>query len=675
VVKVSVVKVLLKAKSHEKKGEILQAQKLYQAALQSFPKNKNLQQRLATLIKNNQSTSNQSPSQENINQLITIYEKGKFSDAVEQATIFTKKYPGTIVGWTILGISQNRLGKVFEASQTFKSLTKLHPNYADGFNNFGVTTQAQGRLEEALEAYHKALSLKPDYADAHYNMGNVLKEQGKLNEAVKAYNKALSLKPNAKIYNNKGIALREQCKLEKAIEAYNSALSLNPNYAEAFNNLGNVLKDQGKLNEAIKAYNKALSLNPNYAEAYNNSGNALREQGKLNEAIETYNKVLSLNPNYAEAYNNIGLVLQDQGKLNEAIEAYNKALSLNPNYAEAYNNMGLVLQDQGKLNEAIEAYNEALLLKPNFPDAVWNQSFALLSNGNFYTGWAQYEKRWERSNYIYTPLHSAKPKWEPNQGGRVLVWSEQGLGDLIMFSSIIPELCEQSEKLIIQTDERLIPLFKRSFSSDIIYYGVEEKISEQQYDYHIPIGSLPLHFRTNLKSFEKNSGAYLKADNLKADNLRSELLSDGSDNLIGISWHTTNRLKGAQNRNITLEQLTPILQLPKTKLISLQYGDVKKDIDSLFNNFNIKVYQVPEINNMKDIDDLAALITACDSIISIDNSTIHLAGALGKESKLLLPYSCDWRWPQGVSTSQWYSSVKLYRQTEIGNWDHVLRKL
>jgi tetratricopeptide (TPR) repeat protein len=673
--KISVVKVLLKAKSHEKKGEIAEAQKLYQIALQAFPNNKKLQQRLSTLNKNNQSISNQSPSQEIINQLISLYDQGQFTETEEQATIFTKKYPKTTIGWTILGMTQKHLGKIFEASKTFKNLTKLHPNYAYGFNNFGVTTQAQGNLNEAIEAYNKALSLKPDFAEAHYNMGNALKEHSQFDEAIEAYNKALSLDPNAEIYNNIGNALQEQSKLNEAIEAYNKALSLDPNYADAYNNIGLALQSQAKLDEAIEAYNKALLIKPNYADAYNNMGLALQDQNKLDEAIEAHNKALSLKPNHAEAYNNIGLALQDQGKLDEAIDTYNKALSLKPNHAEAYNNIGLALQDQGKLDEAIDTYNKALSLKQNFPDAHWNQSLALLAKGDFSKGWAQYEKRWERSNYTYVPFHSTKPKWKPNQGGRVLVWSEQGLGDLIMFSSIIPELYKQTKKLIVQTDERLIALYKRSFPSDIIYYGKEDKIPEEQYDCHIPIGSLPLYFRTNSQSFEKNKGPYLQANNIKADNLRSELLSDESSNLIGISWHSTNKLRGAQNRAIALKQLTHFLQLPHTKLISLQYGDVKKDIDNLFTDFGIKVHQVPEINNMKDIDGLASLITACDSIISIDNSTIHLAGALGKKSKLLLPYSCDWRWGRGLSTSYWYNSVELYHQTEIGNWNQVLSEL
>ena len=708
--KISVVKVLLKATSHEKKGEIAEAQKLYQAALQAFPKNKNLQQRLATLNKNNQPIPNQSPSQEALNQLINIYDQGKFTEAIEHAKIFTKKYPKVLIGWNILGIAQNHLGKVFEASQTFKNLTKHHPYNADGFNNLGYTTQIQGNLDEAIEAYKKALLLKPDYADVYYNMGNAFKEQGNLEKAVEAYNKALSIKPDyAVAYSNMGNALKEQGNLEKAIEAYKKALLLKPDYAGAYNNMGNALKEQGNLEKAIEAYKKALLLKPDYAGAYNNMGNALQEQGnlgkaieayklalllkpdyaeaynnigdtfqlqeKLDEALEAYKKALSLKPDYAEAYCNMGLVLYNKGNLDEALGAYNKALALRPDYTEVYNYMGLALDDKGKIDAAIETYAKALSLKPDHIDARWNQSLALLSKGDFGRGWKQYEERWERSNKIDLPYHSEKPRWAPNRDGRVLIWLEQGLGDLIMFSSIIPELYKQTKKLIVQTDDRLIPLFKRSFHSDIIYYGIKEKIPEDEYDYHIPIGSLPLYFRTDLQSFKKNNGAYLKANNIKVENLRSKLLSDGSKKLIGISWHSTNQLRGAQNRGITLKQLTPILQLPKTKLISLQYGNVKKDIDNLFTDYGIKIHQVSKIDNMKDIDGLASLITACDSIISIDNSTIHLAGALGKKSKLLLPYSCDWRWGRGLSTSYWYNSVKLYHQTEIGNWDQVLSEL
>tara|TARA_B110000908_G_scaffold163278_1_gene209693 strand:- start:487 stop:2517 length:2031 start_codon:yes stop_codon:yes gene_type:complete len=676
VAKISISKILSIGKSLEKSGDFAKAKNLYQVALKTFPNNKNLQQSLSALKKNKHLIIKQGQSQEDINQLIYVYDQGQLKSAIEQATALTKKHPEAVIGWNILGTAQNSLGKVFEASQTFKSLTELHPSYVDGFNNLGVTLQLLGKLDEAIEAYNKALSLKPDSADAYYNMGIALKEQGKLDEAIEAYNMSLLLNSdNPEAYNNMGIALKDQGKLDEAIEAYNKALCLKPDYAETCNNMGNALQCQGKLEEAIDAYNKSLSLKPNYAEAYNNKGTALKDLGKLDEAIEAHNKALSLRPEYLEAHFGMGNAFRDLGKLDEAIDAYNMVLSLNPNHTDAFNNKGIALQDQGETEKAIESYVKALSLKPEHTDAIWNQSLALLSKRDFKNGWLQYEKRWERSNNTKVILQSSKPRWKPNRLGRVLVWSEQGLGDLIMFSSIIPELYNQSKKLIIKTDERLIPIFKRSFPSDIIYYRTEEKVTEEQYDFHIPIGSLPLYFRKDLQSFKKNNGSYLKVDNHKVKNLRSELISDSYYNLVGISWHSTNHLRGAQNRAISLNKLAPILQVPKTKFINLQYGDVKKDINNLFTDYGIKIHQVSKIDNMKDIDGLASLIAACDSIISIDNSTIHLAGALGKKSKLLLPYSCDWRWGRGLSTSYWYNSVELYHQTEIGNWNQVLSEL
>ena len=338
--KLSVDQALLKAKSHAKKGEIDEAQKLYNAVLQAFPKNKRAQQGLAALNKPKQPAVTQGPPQETINQLINLYNQGQLVAVIEEANTLTAKYPDAFLIWNILGAANKGLDRVQAATEAFQRVTELNPNYADGFSNLGVTLQEQGKLDEAITSYQKALSLKPNYSEAYYNMGITLQQQGKLDEAIEAHNKALSLKPDyAKAHNNVGTALKEQGKLDEAIEAYNKALSLKPNYAEAHNNTGNALKEQGKLDEAIEAYNKALSLKPDYAEASYNMGNALREQGKLDEAIKALHKAVSLKPDYAEAHNNMGVFLKEQGKLDEAIEAYNKALSLKPDYAEAHRNL------------------------------------------------------------------------------------------------------------------------------------------------------------------------------------------------------------------------------------------------------------------------------------------------------------------------------------------------
>ena len=300
--KISIDQALLKAKSYAKKGEKEEATKLYQSVLQAFPKNMRAQQGLAALNKPKTDETSQTPPQDVIDQLLTLYNRGHLSDVVEQAQVLTEQYPDAFFVWNVLGAATKGLGRTADAASAFKRVTELNPTYAAGFNNLGATLKDQGKLDEAIAAYNKALSIKPDYAEAYNNMGITLQEQGKLDEAIAAYNKALSIKPD---------------------------------YADAYNNMGNALKDQGKLDEAIAAYNKALSIKPDYAEAYNNMGIALKEQGKLDEAIAAYNKALSIKPDYAEAYNNMGNALKDQGKLDEAIAAYNKALSIKPDYADA----------------------------------------------------------------------------------------------------------------------------------------------------------------------------------------------------------------------------------------------------------------------------------------------------------------------------------------------------
>jgi len=292
---------------------------------------------------------------------------------------------------------------------------------------------------------------------------------------------------------------------------------------------------------------------------------------------------------------------------------------------------------------------------------------------DFEAGWSLYEWRWKRTEAFSNPLQSSKPLWKPSKKQRVLLWCEQGVGDEVMFASLIPDIYSSSSKLIVLTDKRLIPLFRRSFPDDIDFRPSNEVVSETEYDSQISMGSVPLHFRQSIDSFKHSAQGWLSASTVKAKNLRSQLLSDDSETLIGISWNTTAHHNGAQNRLIPLNQIAQMLHAPKVRLVSLQYGDFVNEVKKLSTDYGIKVAQVTEIDNMNDIDGLAALISACDQIVSIDNITVHLAGALGKETKVFLPYACDWRWGQSSQDSYWYDSVQLYRQIIISDWEHVIK--
>ena len=177
------------------------------------------------------------------------------------------------------------------------------------------------------------------------------------------------------------------------------------------------------------------------------------------------------------------------------------------------------------------------------------------------------------------------------------MWAEQGIGDEVMFSSLIHDIYKCSSKLTVQTDERLTPLFKRSFPNDINFVSSKVAVSEDDYDAHISMGSLPQHFRQTVDSFSSTSPGYLVADTLKAAKIRSNIIGDSSDALIGISWHSTSIHKGAKNRIISLEKMATALASPNVKLVCLQYGDVANQISDLHASTGIEVIQVPEIDN------------------------------------------------------------------------------
>ena len=244
-----------------------------------------------------------------------------------------------------------------------------------------------------------------------------------------------------------------------------------------------------------------------------------------------------------------------------------------------------------------------------------------------------------------------------------------------MYASLIPELAASSSKLIVQCDERLIPLFKRSFIDGIEYRCRKSPAPEDSYDCHIPMGSLPNIFRPSLDSFSKASKAYLHCESERSQELRKTLLKGEAKTLIGISWNSSSPIAGAHHRNITLSDMAQHLDAPDVQLVNLQYGDVSDEIAKLKEDHGIEVAEVSEIDNRNDIDGLAALIMACDQIVSIDNATVHLAGALGANTKVLLPFNRSWQWGLDRSDSYWYGSLQLHRQKNHGDWKHVLKTI
>jgi ADP-heptose:LPS heptosyltransferase len=273
------------------------------------------------------------------------------------------------------------------------------------------------------------------------------------------------------------------------------------------------------------------------------------------------------------------------------------------------------------------------------------------------------------------PLDSSKRKWNGESGDKVFVWKEQGIGDEIMFSSTFFELNQKSQKLIVECDKRLIPIYKRSFPGNIKFVDDRKKVGENEYNAQIAVGSLLKHFRSNISDFERASSGWLKADSKKTSVLRRKLKSHKNDKIIGISWFTRAKKVTSQLRNVPIDLFSNFLKKLPATYVNLQYGETTEELSQIRSKSGLEVKQIENLDLFNDLDGLAALISACDIVISIDNATVHLAGALGVDAKILLPFDAEERWGLNSNKSYWYDNVTLYRQDTLRDWNQPLENL
>ena len=607
-----------------------------------------------------------------INLGITLKDQGKLDEAIDAYNKALLLKPDYAEAYNNLGNAFKDQNKLDKAIEQYNKAILLKPDYVEAYYNMGTTLKDEGKLDEAIETFNKVLLLKPDYAEAHNNKGATFIDQGKLDEAIKAFNKALSLKPNyAEAYNNMGTIFQNQGKLDKAIETYNKALALKPDYAEAYNNIGLTFQNKGKFDEALDAYKKALSLRPNYADVYNNIGNIYKNKGELTEAIETFDRALAFKPDYAEAYNNKGATFIDQGKLDEAIEAFNKALSLKPDYADAFSNMGSAFKDQGKLDASLEAYHKALSLKPDFPEAHHNMSFTLLNSGRVKEGLDEYEWRFGTEVFKSHNRQFSKPLLNKKQNlhnKTILLWSEQGIGDTIRWSSCLSLLTAQAKHCILECPEKIVPLLKRSFPNvEIKPENRSFDIERDDFDFHLPMGSLYRHFTHEIETNAKMA-SHLVPNPERVVFWKERLKSIGKGPYIGIAWKSSNMSPDKLPNNTKITEWFPILNIPDVTFVNLQYIDFEGDLNKIEDKFGVKVHNFNDLDHFNDIDDVAALCAALDMVISSQISVPIISGGVGTPTKVLnyRQSSCN-----NILLSPSSSSVNVFERNIWEPWDNV----
>jgi Tfp pilus assembly protein PilF len=494
---------------------------------------------------------------------------------------------------------------------------------------------------------------------------------GRLAEAERLYKKILAIDPrHAESLHLLGMVAYAAGCPELAAERIAAAIAINGRVSTYHLNLGTIFHSQNRLDEAVGCYQRALALRPDFAEAHYNMGNARQLQGQLESSVACYLQALASQPGLAGAHHQMGNVRLSQDKLNEATACYERALTLNPNLAEAHHNLGNVLHALGRLEEGTACYERALALRPDYGQAHFSMALAQLFGGNFAAGWRNYESRWQSEDHR-TPMRPYRlPRWtgETLREGRLLIWGEQGIGDEIMFAGLLPEVVAAGNSCVLDCDPRLQPLFARSFPGvEVLARPVAEDAPESDLRAHAPCGSLPGFFPTSRAAFSATASPYLIADPAEVKRFRAKYRD--VRHLVGLAWRTNNAKTG-RLRSIDLPMLAPLWSRRDIQWVSLQYGE-HDALESEASKAGAPLIIDRSVDQFADLDRFAAQVAAMDLVITIDNSTAHLAGALGVPTWLLLPSSPDWRWLAEGERSLWYPSMRLFRQAKAGEWEAV----
>ncbi len=604
----------------------------------------------------------------------------------------------------------HRQGQLQQAQALYEDILRREPRHFDALHLLGVVHAQCGRGQLALEWMDKAIRIAPGHAAVQHNRANLLKTLGLIDAAVDAYSRVITLDPThtdalfqrarlfeelgrhklaladyddlirrnpqmAGAHYNRGHVLRSLGQLRDAQLSYERAISVQPDFADAHCSRGDVLHAQGQGEAAVQAYDKAITLSPANTNAWGNRGGVLMMMGQPEAALASYDKVIAIDASSAQAHANRARVLHALHRHEQAVAAFDKAIALQSDDAQAHSDKADALVGMQLLEAAFASYDQSIALRPAHAQTLSNKSVALLLGGQLKPGWELYEWRWKAADQVTAYLPTGKPAFSmSDHKKKVLVWCEQGLGDEIMFSSVLPEFNRLCAKLLVRTDARLVPLLARSMP-DIEFIARGSPIDETRYDEQIAMGGMCRFLRNELESFKPASAGYLVADPDKARSLRRALVGASSDKLCGISWRSKNPHNGA-DRSLGLASLVKPLAMPGVRFVNLQYGDTQQEIDDVAQQLGIEVLQCTELDNLRDVDGLASLITACDFVVSVANSTVQLAGALGKDVRILLPRNCSWRWfLVDEHKSPWYASATLYRQAEDREWLPVIERV
>jgi tetratricopeptide (TPR) repeat protein len=503
--------------------------------------------------------------------------------------------------------------------------------------------------------------------------------QGDHAAALGIVDRVLKQSPVAEAWGLRGDIFAAVGQLPEATTAYAMAVNLEPRNAGYLHDLARVFLRSGKFAEAEAALTQALTLAPQAWDIACDLGVAQQTQGAHELSVDSFSRAVSLKPDAFIAHFNLGAAFRELGRLDEAEKSLKAAVTYHPQFVAPMVSLITLMGDRGRLSEAEHWFMTGVRLAPQEPEL--HQSFALaqLRHGKLREGFAAFDWRFQSSQHALQKRPFPYPSWrgENLTGRKILIWTEQGLGDEILASSMLGDVLSVAASCTVECSERVAPLFRRSFpkATIVVRQDPPDPATQAPFDFQTPIFGLGAHLRPDLNAFPLRP-RYLRADPELASRLRQRYRDTGSETLVvGIAWDSTAR-HGIHKR-MPLEDWAPILQIPGITFVSLQYGVDRyhPDIQKLSQYAGIVVDE--NVDAVKSLDASAAQVAAVDLVITVSNTTAHLAGALGVPVWVMLPDGpgCFWYWFRDRTDSPWYASMRMFRQPKPRVWGPVVQNV
>ena len=569
------------------------------------------------------------------------------------------------------GVRLHQAQALDDAEKIYDAILAQDKANPDALNLKGAIALQRGRAADAVALLERAVEVLPSFAAAQINFGRALAAVDRKDDAIIALKRGLQLQPTDAGANVAISALLAE-RGEHGVAAVHLRAALDaatqwPSElrAELTSNLGDYLRRDKQFEKAIDAQRQALALLPDNVIIGFNLAMALQEAGKLEEAEQQYLALVKTHPDFVRASVNLASVYREQGRVDQSITLLEATLLKHPGLFQAYVNIGAAFADRGWTITGTLVHAYAMSARDNDMEARFDWGNALRSVGQL-SNWDDYNQRFDRVKEGNVRRPTPPPVWQGESlvGKRVLIWTEQGIGDEILHSSIVDEVITRAGSCIIECSQRLAPIFARSFpSAKVLGWSAAHTAvtPADQVDFQIPVGDLAGHFRTSFARFPNRRG-FLKADAEKVAALRRDYEKRAAGRrIVGISWSSQNAYLG-DKKSARLANLVPLLRNTDAMFVNLQYGNCSSEIDDV-RRHGVDIFQDPTIDAMTDMDTFFAQVAAMDLVITTSNTNAHVAGSLGIPVWIMLPISKGmlWYWFTRRTDSPWYPSATLFR--------------